>query len=393
MNKLSSNRVKYFVGIIILFVFGNILFASKKNILIDDLLGIFAINVAFLVIFLFSLSIKRLDGDLPMGEATNYKKIFLGILACWVAIYLFSFLPTFFVPIICISTLLSCILCDVDAICLTIYYIFTLCFYCEFSNNVLYSYILIAIIGMMLAYLMKKSSQQERIYLYVICFVVSIIYPLVFCYRANLKVSGENIVAAFVNALISTLIIIAVFAKLNTSVTKEIQGNYINLIDEDYPLARDIRAYSMAEYAHARRVSRLSAKCAEVIDADALRCCVAGFYYRLGKMEGEPEIDNALRLANEHCFPESVMEIMEEYECIIRKPQTVESAIVHMVDALVQKVEVLDADTMSSTWNQDMVIYQTLNELSSAGYYDESTLGMNQFLKIRECLVAEDILQ
>ena len=73
-------------------------------------------------------------------------------------------------------------------------------------------------------------------------------------------------------------------------------------------------------------------------------------------------------------------------------PQTPESAIVHMVDALVTKVEILDKDTMSSTWNQDMVIYQTLSELSQKGLYDESKMSMNQFLKIREKLVQEDAL-
>ena len=64
-----------------------------------------------------------------------------------------------------------------------------------------------------------------------------------------------------------------------------------------------------------------------------------------------------------------VMAIMEEYGGILRLPQTPESAIVHMVDALVTKIELLDQDTMSSTWNQDMVIYQTLNELSQNGRY------------------------
>ena len=109
-------------------------------------------------------------------------------------------------------------------------------------------------------------------------------------------------------------------------------------------------------------------------------------------MEGEPEIDNALRLANNHCFPTDVMAVMEEYGGVLRLPQTPESAIVHMVDTLVTKIEVLDQDTMSSTWNQDMVIYQTLNELSQKGFYDESGLSINQFLKIREKLVQEDSL-
>ena len=63
-----------------------------------------------------------------------------------------------------------------------------------------------------------------------------------------------------------------------------------------------------------------------------------------------------------------------------------------MIDKVVTKLELFDDETMSSNWNQDMVIYQTLNELSSSGIYDDSGLSMNQFLKVRERLVQEDIL-
>ena len=39
-----------------------------------------------------------------------------------------------------------------------------------------------------------------------------------------------------------------------------------------------------------------------------------------------------------------------------------------------------------------MVIYQTINELSQKGVYDNSGLSMNQFLIIRNILANEDIL-
>ena len=50
----------------------------------------------------------------------------------------------------------------------------------------------------------------------------------------------------------------------------------------------------------------------------------------------------------------------------------------------------LNRQNLSTDWNQDMVIYQTLNELSGTGIYDESGLSMNQFLKVREFLVCEE---
>jgi hypothetical protein len=51
----------------------------------------------------------------------------------------------------------------------------------------------------------------------------------------------------------------------------------------------------------------------------------------------------------------------------------------------------LDRDTFSTTWNRDIVIYQSMNEKSSEGLYDNSGLSMNQFLAIRETLVKEEM--
>ena len=103
-------------------------------------------------------------------------------------------------------------------------------------------------------------------------------------------------------------------------------------------------------------------------------------------------IDNAIKLANDYCFPNDVIQILSEYGGIVYLPSSRESAIVHMVDAVTTKVELFDADSMSSNWNQNMVIYQTINELSQKGFYDNSGLTMNNFLVIREILANEDIL-
>ena len=86
-----------------------------------------------------------------------------------------------------------------------------------------------------------------------------------------------------------------------------------------------------------------------------------------------------------------MIQILLEYNGEQKLPSSKESAIVHMVDACLKKIEMLNSQKLSSSWNQDMVIYQTLNELSASGIYDESGLSMNQFLKVRELLVREEI--
>ena len=74
-------------------------------------------------------------------------------------------------------------------------------------------------------------------------------------------------------------------------------------------------------------------------------------------------------------------------------PSSIESAIVQMVDGLIKKLEALDKTSkIEGGWNKEMVIYQTLNDFSAQGLYDQSGLSMNMFLKIREYLVKEEAL-
>ena len=109
-------------------------------------------------------------------------------------------------------------------------------------------------------------------------------------------------------------------------------------------------------------------------------------------MEGEPIIDNGVSIAQKYCLPADVIRIISEYKGIDKKPSTPESAIVQIVDAIVTKMEAL-GEQMDSSWNQEMLIYQTLNGFSESGMYDHSNLTMNQFLKIRDCLIIKEDLK
>ena len=140
------------------------------------------------------------------------------------------------------------------------------------------------------------------------------------------------------------------------------------IIREEYPLVTDIKNYSKAEYVHAIKVATIAKKCAAEIGCNEMTATAAGFYYRLGVLEGEPLFENRVRLASQNCFPPAVIQILSEYNGEERLPSSKESAIVHMVDTCIKRIEFLSSQNLSSSWNQDMVIYQTLNELSSTGF-------------------------
>lgn len=390
--RLSAKRVGYIIAIIITFIIGIAIMAYRSELLLDEILCLVSINIVFLIAFVLSLMKKRLQNDLPAGQSMSYKHVYWMLSGCWASTIAFAFCPDYFAPVMFVSVLLTTVLDDALSLAIGFYFIIMQCVTCGLSVNVLYCYCILAILGVLLSAFLKESSRTEMLYIYIIFFLFSVIVPIVFYYIAFLEMDRKVFIYAIISGLVCCLVLTALYQPLYRLSKSEERVNYIRLIEENYPLVIDIKNFSKAEYNHAKRVSKLSAFCAKEIGANEKCAACAGFYYRLGKMEGEPEIDNALKLANNHCFPGDVMDVMEEYGGILRLPQTPESAIVHMVDALVTKIELLDQDTMSSTWNQDMVIYQTLNELSQKGFYDESKMSMNQFLKIREKLVQEDSL-
>ena len=158
---------------------------------------------------------------------------------------------------------------------------------------------------------------------------------------------------------------------------------------DDFGLVQEVQKFSKMDYNHAIKVSIISENCAKIAGADPDLAAAAGFYYRLGRMAGEPYVENGVALAKSNRLPMEVIEILREYNGEQALPSTLESAIVHIVDSVVAKFDVLDKTTLSSSWNQDILVYQTLNENSASGLYDKSGFSMNMFLKIRDYLIKE----
>ncbi len=388
----SRRRIISILLIIVFFVAGIIYIAYDCALLIDDMLCLSAVSLSFLLVFFISIIKNRKRGALISGAATNYEGLAITFSAVWLFVLIFHEAAEFYFPILAISVILTTAIADSMAIAAGIYFSVIICITNGYSNYVCFAYSLLVILGVLLSSYFKEGNIGNKLCIQIIYFLLNLLVFSVFNYMAYLEFEYSILFSAIVCGLINCLIISVCYTLLYKLNLRELYAPYEKLLADDFVLVREIKRFSTAEYNHALRVSRIATHCAELIGADVSVARCAGFYYRLGKLEGEPEIDNALRLANNHCFPEAVMNILFEYGGILRHPSSKESAIVHMIDAVVTKAEAFDADTMSSAWNQDMVIYQTLNEISATGLYDNSTLGMNQFLKIREFLVEKENL-
>lgn len=386
---IAKTRIFFLLLCFAISIISVIAISIYNNLLVDEILCLIFITIVFAIVIAISILHKRNRHEF-IDYDTSYARLSLRVLYCWAIIIAGNFIPEFFVPVALLPIILTTVCPEMVSLSISLYMVICLGYVHHSNMLIIICYILIVLVSQATSSYMLNSDTKMRLDVVIIIFTSNVIITLICYYLFHYNMSVYVLLMSLGLGILCSVFFAFLFNFLLSRSLKDYTNRYNVILNKNYSLVKDIKSYSLAEYTHAVKVSNLARECAKVIGADELCAACGGFYYRLGRMEGEPEIDNAVRLASNNCFPRDVITIISEYGGIVALPSTPESAIVHMVDSLVTKIELLDRDTMSSSWNQDMVIYQTLNDYSQRGLYDNSGLSMNQFLKVRQRLVNEE---
>lgn len=388
--KLSIYRILPMIGIFFSITATAFILCVINKRGIDEMLCVAFIVLSFMPILIFELGYERRRGFIGNNTQTTYSRIALGVLISCVFTLVISFMPQFFRPVLLLSVLITAFSNEVLGITIAFFLNVLLAVTTSGSLYELLAYILLIIIGGILAKVLQQV--EYRLYVSLIFVFCSIAIPNVFYYLANEEISLLNLGICFINGVITGAYVIAGFPKQKKKTEEEIVFCYEKILEDDYVQVRAVRSYAWSEYRHARKVSDIARKYANKLGMRAELAAAAGFYYRLGRWEGEPFIENAIKKAKELCFPDELITILSEYYGDEKLPSTPESALVHIIDGLIIKLELLENEVGTSKWNKEVLISQTLNEFSTAGLYDKSGLSINAFIKIREWLIREELL-
>ncbi len=388
--RFVAKRVVKLLYLIFITFLGGVLFGLLHRLHFGGILVIGFLDVLFAVLFIVFLESDRLHrGDKP-DTTEDYQRICLYYTAGMVVMLGASFLPAYTVPVIAISFLLAAGLNREQALVIALFLNAQLAIANQMTAQVLSCYLLMTLLGVILTSMYEKK--ENRKYVEMMMLAVSVAIPILFSYLESGVPTWKLLLCVFLSGAVGMLSMHFLYDGLHRRLIWSDEISLDTIVDPSYHLVKEIKKYSQADYNHAIRVSRIAAHCAATVKADVKLSAVAGFYYRLGTFGGEPIVENGVKIAQNNCFPHTIITILSEYNGIQYPISSIESAIVHMTDTVVTKFELLDRTTLSSTWNRDMVIYQTLNDNSSSGIYDSSGLTMNQFLKIREYLAKEEEL-
>jgi hypothetical protein len=353
----------------------------------DEELCILFLDILFFLVLVFELEYDRRKKQIAGNGATTFSRIAGGYAASCLILLLFVFLPEFYCPVLLIPVLMCGVSNEMISMSVSLFLVLEFSITAGGNYFELVCYCILILVGVILAKTMEEK--KYRYFAAVILFCISIFVPAMFYTFSSGKTPYVEYIYGAVSGGVTVLFSLLYYGKIREATMAEQNNRLLDIVAEDFIVVRELKSYSPSEYAHAKRVSELSARCGKILGFQENLCAAAGFYYRIGRWQGEPYVLNGIKRAEQLCFPVELTAIISEYYGEEYLPTTPESALIHMVDALTIKLDALKQDVKGSAWNTEMIIYQTLNEYSSFGLYDRSGMSMNQFLKVRDILTKE----
>lgn len=368
-----------------------LLLCTRGHLYLDEGLCLLFLDMLFVLIYVFELEYERNHYKIADHSQTSFVRLAAAYIICSLLVIGMTFLPEFFRPVMVIPIIICAVSNVSIALSVGIFWDILLTLSTGESFYALASFVVMTTLAAILAQGLKE--RRYRIWISFLYACIGMMVPEILYYLAYKEISGEVFGYGAVNGIVTALIAFFIFQRLWETTETEKQNRYIDIVSEDFSEVKALKDFSMIEYRHAKKVSDVAYACAKQVGYDENLCLAGGFYYRMGRWIGEPYIENATHKAKTLCFPEPLIVILSEYYGLEKKPSTPESALIHMVDALLIKLEAMALDVNKSQWNREMFIYQTLNEFSSSGIYDRSGMSMNSFLSVREFLAKEGVLQ
>ena len=389
--RISLYRVLSIVGMFIssIALAGMLCYINKLE--VDQIICVLFLVIAFMPIIIIELAFERRRLMLGQNTQTTYQRVMHGFFVCSLVMLGISFMPEYFKLVILIPLIMSAFSNSILGLIVGVFFNVLLAFTCGGNFLELLAYTILVLVGGTLSKMLKYV--EYRLYIGLIFLFCSVLFPNIFLYFTNKSIVFNDLIFGLFNGFLVAIYVIVLYPKTREKTNREKHYYYGDLLEDDYSPVSVVREHMPAYYMHARKVSEIAYKYAVQLELDADLAATAGFYYHIGKWEGGFPIQNAVKKAKELCFPEELIQILREYNATDDLPSTPESALVHMIDGVLCKIEKAKEKNTTSEFDREALINETLIDFSSNGIYDKSGLSINAFLKIKSWLLKEEFLE
>lgn len=374
---------------------GIIIFFGYRERMSFDILSIHAV----FLLMLYGLSVYLIMDERKKGSeiyrSTSYRRwlfIFLFLELFFILSVGFNFFrPEFMLPAAFLLNASSGFKGETGLIS---FFIFFLIIFGYANNEETLSILVWSVIASFAADILKKRirSGQKKRYACITIFSAVLFSSVGLNYLSRKKISAESCLISLCFSLL-VILLLQFFPFVLKFFRNERADVYKEILSPDYSLCKTMKQFSPMDFSHAVKVSGFAKKAAEITGADERAAAAGGLYYRFPKIFSRDVSDEAIKILEDHSFPREVIDIVYEYKGELRKPSSQESAIVLIVDSVIQRFELMTNGSMDNSWNQSIMTYQAVNDMSREGLFDESGLSQNQLLTIRNMLAEADLIK
>jgi hypothetical protein len=340
--------------------------------------------------YLFEMEYERKKDMLSDNSQTTYFRLATVYVIVSVLIFGMAYLPEFYRPVMVVPILICAVSNPLMAVSVGLFGDIILALNAGGSFYAFVSYVLLTLMGGVVAEALIEK--RFRVKLAFFCLFANLLVPDILYYLCYNETNYSGVIYELGNGVAAAFCALIIFPWLRINSKREVDNRMLDITSVDYSEVKALKDFSLEEYKHAVHVSNVAYLCAKANGLDKNVCLAAGFYYRMGQWLGEPCVQNGVDKARALCFPESVIRILSEYYGQETLPSTPESALVHMVDALVVRLDAEKSKGKRDQVDTELIIYQSLNEFSSSGIYDKSGMSMNLYIKMRGFLAKEELL-
>jgi hypothetical protein len=356
----------------------------------DEMLCILFLDLIFILTYLFEMEYERKKDMLSDNSQTTYFRLAAVYVICCLLVFGMTYLPEFYRPVMVVPILICAVSNPLMAVSVGLFGDIILALTTGGSFYALVCYVILTLIGGVAA--QALFEKRFRVKLALLCLFANLLVPDILYYLCYNETNYRELLYGLGNGVITAFIALTLFPWLRRNSLREVDNRMLDITSVDYSEVKALKDFSLEEYRHAVHVSNVAYLCAKANGLDKNVCLAAGFYYRMGQWLGEPCVQNGVDKAMALCFPEKVIRILSEYYGQEKLPSTPESALVHMVDALVIRLNAEKSKGKKDQVDTELIIYQSLNEFSSSGIYDKSGMSMNLYIKMRGFLAKEELL-
>lgn len=219
-------------------------------------------------------------------------------------------------------------------------------------------------------------------------FLTLCVYELII---KNSVFSFELFMIPLMNLAVSLILMLVLLKYISVFEIFTIRDIYMEINDPEHPLLTKLKEYSKDDYFHAVHTAYLCDRVTDKLHLDRDVAKAAGYYHKIGILEGKNNIENLKKVIEPYHFPDPTIQVLMEYVDEKESIKKKESAILMICDTLVASITYYFHTGNENPLDYEKLIQTIFQKKLSSGVLNESEISITEIEQMKKILVEEKL--